>query len=453
MILRQKSSGQARLVILGAAESGVGAAVLGKKKGFDVFVSDRGEIKERYKSVLSKYEVKYEEKKHTPALILNASEVVKSPGIPDNVEIVRKLKEKGIPVISEIEFAARYTKAKLIGVTGTNGKTTTTMLTYHIFKKAGLKVGLAGNVGKSFAMQVAEGEQDYYVIELSSFQLDGMFKTRIHVAILTNITPDHLDRYGDKVQRYSDSKFRITKNQQEGDAFIYCLDDPITMKEMKKRKLAARLFPFSIKSKVKEGAYVQGKKLIINVNLNQLTMFLEELALQGKHNQYNSMAAGIAARVVEIRKDVIKESMSDFQNVEHRLEFVAKVHGIEFINDSKATNVNSTWYALESMQHPVVWIVGGVDKGNDYSVLKDLVKSRVKAIVCLGTDNKKIIKAFKGIVNDIVETGSAREAVNAAYKLGKKGDIVLLSPCCASFDLFENYEDRGNQFKKAVRAL
>jgi UDP-N-acetylmuramoylalanine--D-glutamate ligase len=427
--------------------------VLGKKKGYEVFVSDRGEIKAKYRRVLSIHGIKFEEKKHTATLITNATEVVKSPGIPDNVEIVRKLKEKGIPVISEIEFAARYTKARLIGVTGTNGKTTTTMLAYHIFKKAGLKVGLAGNVGKSFAMQVAEKEQDYYVIELSSFQLDGMFKTRINVAILTNITPDHLDRYGDKVQRYADSKFRITRNQKAEDAFIYCLDDPLTMKEMKKRKLAARLYPFSIKTKVKEGAYVQGKKLIINTNHNQLAMFLEELALQGKHNQYNSMAAGIAARVVEIRKEVIKESMSDFQNVEHRLELVAKVHGIEFINDSKATNVNSTWYALESMQHPVVWIVGGVDKGNDYAALKDLVKSRVKAIVCLGVDNKKIIKAFKGMVADIVETRSAKEAVQAAYKLGKKGDTVLLSPCCASFDLFENYEDRGNQFKKAVRAL
>jgi UDP-N-acetylmuramoylalanine--D-glutamate ligase len=442
-----------RLVVLGAAESGVGAAVLAKKKGFEVFVSDRGEIKEKYKRVLLKYGIKFEENKHTVPLILNAAEVVKSPGIPDNVEIVRKLKEKRIPVISEIEFAARYTTAKLIGVTGTNGKTTTTMLTYHIFKKAGLKVGIAGNVGKSFAMQVADGEKDYYVIELSSFQLDGMFKTRIHVAILTNITPDHLDRYGDKVQRYSDSKFRITRNQKTEDAFIYCIDDPLTMKEMKKRKLTARLFPFTIKSKIKEGAYIQGKKLIISTNHKQLTMFLEELALQGKHNQYNSMAAGIAARVVEIRKDVIKESMSDFQNVEHRLEFVAKVHGIEFINDSKATNVNSTWYALESMQHPVVWIVGGVDKGNDYAALKDLVKARVKAIVCLGTDNKKIIKAFKGMVPEIVETGSAKDAVAAAYKLGRKGDIVLLSPCCASFDLFENYEDRGNQFKKAVKAL
>ena len=440
-------------MVLGAAESGVGAAVLAKKKGFEVFVSDRGEIKKKYKNVLSKYRIRFEEKKHTEKMVLAADEVVKSPGIPDSAEIVKKLKAKRIPVISEIEFAARYTKAKLIGITGTNGKTTTTMLIYHIFKKAGRNVGLAGNVGKSFAMQVANGDKEYYVIELSSFQLDGMFKTRINVAILTNITPDHLDRYDYSVDKYIDSKFRIIRNQKKEDAFIYCADDELTKKGMRGRKFGARLFPFSIKKKIEQGAYTRENKLIINVNHNQLSMFLEELALQGKHNQYNSMAAGIAARVVEIRKEVIKESMSDFQNVEHRLEFVARVHGIEFINDSKATNVNSTWYALESMQNPVVWIVGGVDKGNDYASLKDLVKTRVKAIVCLGTDNKKIIKAFKDMIPEIVETKSAKEAVAAAYKIGKKGDTVLLSPCCASFDLFENYEDRGEQFKKAVRAL
>ena len=442
-----------KLVVLGAAESGVGAAVLAKKKGYEVFVSDRGEIKKKYKNVLSKYRIRFEEKKHTEKMILGADEVVKSPGIPDSAEIVKKLRARKIPVISEIEFAARYTRAKLIGITGTNGKTTTTMLTYHIFKKAGLKVGLAGNVGKSFAMQVAKGDKEYYVIELSSFQLDGMFETRINVAILTNITPDHLDRYDYSVKKYIDSKFRIARNQKKEDAFIYCADDELTKKGMKGRKFGAQLFPFSIKKKIRQGAYTSGNKLIINLNHNQLSMFLEELALQGKHNQYNSMAAGIAARVVEIRKEVIKESMSDFQNVEHRLEYVARVHGIEFINDSKATNVNSTWYALESMQNPVVWIVGGVDKGNDYSSLKDLVKTRVKAIVCLGTDNKKIIKAFKDMIPGIVETKSAKEAVAAAYKLGRKGDTVLLSPCCASFDLFENYEDRGEQFKKAVRAL
>jgi len=442
-----------RLVVLGAAESGVGAAVLGKKKGFDVFVSDKGKIKDKYKRVLSNHAISFEESKHTTKLILNADEVVKSPGIPDNVKIIIDLKKKKIPVISDIEFAARYTKAKLIGITGTNGKTTTTMLTYHIFKKAGLKVGLAGNVGKSFAMQVATKDQDYFILELSSFELDGMFKTRINVAVLTNITADHLDRYNNKLQNYVNSKFRITQNQKKEDVFIYCLDDEIISKEIKKRKFDAQLFPFSIKREVGQGAYVKGKNLIINTNHNKLSMFLEELALQGKHNQYNSMAAGITARVVEIRKDVIKESMSDFQNVEHRLEFVARVHGIEFINDSKATNVNSTWYALESMAHPTVWIVGGVDKGNDYAVLKELVKNNVKAIVCLGTDNKKIIKAFKGIVKDIVETKTAKEAVAAAYKFGRKGDTVLLSPCCASFDLFENFEDRGNQFKKAVKAL
>ena len=453
MKTKKKTPGLRRLVVLGAAESGIGAAVLAKKKGFDVFVSDRGEIKEKYRNVLSQHEISYEEKKHSADKILNATEVVKSPGIPDNIEIVKKLRSKGIPVISEIEFAARYTKANLVGVTGTNGKTTTAMLIWHIFKKAGLNVGLAGNVGRSFAMQVAEEEHDHYVIELSSFQLDGMFKTRINVAVMTNITPDHLDRYGDKIRRYVDSKFRITRNQTKDDSFIYCLDDELTMKEIRNKKFEAKLYPFSIKKEVKQGAFVKGKKIRVRTNLNQLNMFLEDLALQGKHNQYNSMAASIAARVVDIRKDVIKESMSDFQNVEHRLEFVARVHGIEFINDSKATNVNSTWYALESMLHPVVWIVGGVDKGNDYAALKELVKNRVKAIVCLGKDNKKIIKTFKGIVPEIVETRSARDAVNAAYKIGKKGDVVLLSPCCASFDLFENYEDRGNQFKKAVRAL
>ncbi|MEW6469791.1 MAG: UDP-N-acetylmuramoyl-L-alanine--D-glutamate ligase [Bacteroidota bacterium] len=442
-----------RLVVLGAAESGVGAAVLARKKGFEVFVSDKGTIKSKYRKVLLKHRIRFEEGKHTEALILNADEVVKSPGIPEKSEMVRKLRRKRVPVISEIEFAARYTDAKLVGITGTNGKTTTTMLTYHIFKKAGLNVGLAGNVGKSFALQVAEKKRDYYVLELSSFQLDEMFRTRINVAILTNITPDHLDRYDYKVSNYVNSKFRITQNQTRADAFIYCADDELTVKALKRRKPKAMLYPFSIKKKIGKGAFVKGNQLTININHKPLTMFLEDLALQGKHNQYNSMAAGIAARVVEIKKEIIKESLSDFENVEHRLEFVARVHGIEFINDSKATNVNSTWYALESMTSPVIWIVGGVDKGNDYSALKDLVKSKVKAIVCLGVDNKKIIKAFKGVVDTIVETSSASEAVKASYKLGRKGDIVLLSPCCASFDLFENYEDRGIQFKKAVRSL
>lgn len=444
-----------RIVILGSGESGTGAAVLAKKKGFDVFVSDKGKIKDKYKEVLSIHDIQWEEGKHTEELIINADEVIKSPGIPEKAELIVTLKKKEIPVISEIEFAGRYTKAKLICITGSNGKTTTTLLTYHIMTKAGLKVGLAGNVGKSFAMQVAENDFDYYVIELSSFQLDGMFKFRADIAVLLNITPDHLDRYNYEMQNYVDSKFRIAQNQQASDAFIYCMDDDVIASEMNKKEIKAEHYPFSIKQKVEQGAYLENKELIINTNknTNPFSMTIQELALQGNHNIYNSMAAGIAARIIEVRKDIIRESLSDFQNIEHRLEFVTKVHGIEFINDSKATNVNSTWYALESMQNPVIWIVGGQDKGNDYSMLNDMVKEKVKAIVCLGLDNKKIIDAFSGIVKDIVEVGSAQEAVSKAYHMGKKGDTVLLSPACASFDLFENYEDRGNQFKQAVRSL
>lgn len=443
-----------KIVVLGGAESGVGSAVLAKKKGFDVFLSDKGKIKEKYKDVLLKYDIAWEEEKHSEERILAADEVIKSPGIPEKAELVKQLRKKGIPVISEIEFAGRYTTAKKICITGSNGKTTTTMLTYHILKKAGVNVGLAGNVGQSFAMQVAENDFDHYVIELSSFQLDGMYEFKADIAVLLNVTPDHLDRYDYQLQNYVDSKFRITQNQTENDAFIYCADDEITAKETAKKDIKAKKYPFSIKERIEgEGGYLEGNQFILNINNNPLIMTIQELALQGKHNIYNSMAAGIAARIVEIRKDVIRESLADFHNVEHRLEFVAKVHGIEFINDSKATNVNSTWYALESMQQPVIWIVGGVDKGNDYSVLADLVKEKVKAIVCLGTDNKKIKKAFADIVPTIVETGSAREAVYQGYRMGKQGDVVLLSPCCASFDLFENYEDRGRQFKQAVRAL
>jgi UDP-N-acetylmuramoylalanine--D-glutamate ligase len=444
-----------RLVILGGGESGVGAAVLGKKQGYEVFLSDKGILKDKYKNVLSKHEIEWEEGKHTEELVLNATEVIKSPGIPDKAEMIVKLRSKGIPVISEIEFAGRYTDAKMICITGSNGKTTTTLLTYHILKKAGLNVGLGGNVGKSFAMQVAENDFDYYVLELSSFQLDGMYEFKADIAILTNITPDHLDRYDYKMQNYVDSKFRITQNQTESDALIWCMDDEVSAAEVEKRKgeLKARMYPFSIRHEVTEGAYLKENELIIKINNNPLSMSIHELALQGKHNTYNSMAAGIAGRLVELRKDVIRESLSDFQNVEHRLEFVAKVHGIEFINDSKATNVNSTWYALESMTNPTIWIVGGVDKGNDYAMLKDIVKQKVKAIVCLGTDNKKIIKAFSGLVENIVEAATAEEAVKKAYYLGKQGDTVLLSPACASFDLFENYEDRGIQFKTAVRSL
>ena len=444
-----------RLVILGGGESGVGAAVLGMKKGFDVFLSDKGKLKDKYKDVLSKYKIKWEEGKHTEEMILNADEVVKSPGIPDSSGLIKALHKKGIKVISEIEFAGRYTKAKIICITGSNGKTTTTLLTYHILKKAGLNVGLAGNVGQSFAMQVAENDFDYYVIELSSFQLDGMFEFRADIAILLNITPDHLDRYDLKMEKYADSKFRITQNQTKDDAFIYCVDDPVTMNMIEGKKIKAKQYPFSIKQKVERGAFLkENKQIIINTNnKNKLSMTIQELALQGKHNIYNSMAAGVASKLVDVRKETIRESLTDFHNIDHRLELVGNVHGIEFINDSKATNVNSTWYALESMENPVILILGGVDKGNDYSILKDLVKEKVKAIICLGADNKKIIKAFKGMVETIVEAHSAQEAVAQGYKIGKKGDTVLLSPGCASFDLFENYEDRGTQFKQAVRAL
>ncbi|MBI3502661.1 MAG: UDP-N-acetylmuramoyl-L-alanine--D-glutamate ligase [Bacteroidetes bacterium] len=443
-----------RLVVLGAGESGTGTAVLAKKKGLDVFVSDKGKIKAEYKKVLSHHGIRYEEGKHTASLILNADEVVKSPGIPEKAEMIKALRKKKISIISEIEFASRYTNATLIGITGTNGKTTTTSLTYHILKKAGYKVTMGGNVGKSLAMLVAEGNYDYYVLELSSFQLDGMFKTRINIAILTNITPDHLDSYGYKFQNYINSKFRIAQNQTKEDAFIFCADDKVIAKEIKKRKFNARLFPFSIKKKIKRGAYIENRKIKININ-NQtpLTMFVEQLALQGKHNQYNSMAAGIATRLVDVRKNEIRESLSDFQNIEHRLEYVSRVHGVEYINDSKATNVNSTWYALESMQHPTVWIVGGEEHGNDYKMLQELVKQKVKAIVCLGADNKKIIRAFKNMVDVIVETKSADEAVRVSSKLATKGDTVLLSPACKSFDLFRDYEDRGRKFKQAVKSL
>ncbi|MES2591425.1 MAG: UDP-N-acetylmuramoyl-L-alanine--D-glutamate ligase [Bacteroidota bacterium] len=451
-----------RLVILGGGESGVGTAVLAKKKGFDVFLSDKGKIKDKYKDVLSKYEIKWEDEKHTEAFILNADEVVKSPGIPDKADLIKALHKKGIPVISEIEFAGRYTNAKMICITGSNGKTTTTLLIHHILTKAGVNAALAGNIGKSFAMLVAENacdpdkkDFDYYVLELSSFQLDGMFEFKADIAVLLNVTPDHLDRYNYEMQNYVDSKFRIMQNQTENDACVYCIDDEEIAKELKKRTIKAKQYPFSIKQQVEQGAYLnENNQLVINTNnTNPLFMTIQELALQGKHNIYNSMAAGVTTKLVEIRKETIRESMSDFHNIAHRLELVGNVHGIEFINDSKATNVNSTWFALESMNNPVILILGGVDKGNDYSMLNVLVKEKVKAIICLGADNNKIIKAFGGMVDTIVEAGSAKEAVNHAYKIGKKGDTVLLSPACASFDLFEDYEDRGTQFKQAVRAL
>jgi UDP-N-acetylmuramoylalanine--D-glutamate ligase len=443
-----------KIVVLGGGESGVGAAVLAKKKGFEVFVSDKGEIKEEYKKVLWNNEIEWEEQHHSEERILAADEVIKSPGIPDHVPLIKQLREKGIPVISEIEFAARFTNAKMICITGSNGKTTTALITHHILKKAGLNVGLGGNVGDSLAKQVAEGDRDYFVVELSSFQLDGMFEFKADIAILINITPDHLDRYEYDFDKYVDSKFRIAQNQTSEDVFIYCCDDEAILKGMKRNKVNAQLIPFSIKQQLEQGAWLNKEDINIKLNKNdKLNMSIHDLALQGKHNNYNSMAAGVAARVLEIRKDIIRESLSDFQNIEHRLELVAKVHGIAFINDSKATNVNSTWYALESINTPIVWVVGGVDKGNDYSVLKGMVANKVKAIICLGKDNSKIIEAFKDTVDTIVETNTAQEAVAMGYRLGKKGETVLLSPACASFDLFENYEDRGQQFKNAVKAL
>ena len=442
-----------RIVILGAAESGVGAAVLAKKQGYDVFVSDLARISEVYKAELVSHEIAFEEGKHSEDRILNATHVVKSPGIPDKVDIIKKIKEKNIPIVSEIEFACAYTNAKTICITGTNGKTTTTLLTYHILKKAGLKVGLAGNVGKSFARQVALENFDYYVLELSSFQLDNMYSFRANIAIVLNITPDHLDRYEYSLQKYVDAKFRILQNQTAEDSFIYCADDDYVKAEVLKRNPIAQWFPFSIHKTDGMNGFIQENTINLNIKNNLFTMSIFELALQGKHNLYNSMAAGIAARLLDIRKETVRDSFADFKNAEHRLEFVNTVHGMDFINDSKATNVNSTWFALESMQKPVVWIVGGVDKGNDYEMLRDLVKEKVKAIVCLGTDNKKIHDAFKDLVSDITDAGSADEAVQLSYRKGKKGDVVLLSPCCASFDLFKNYEDRGRQFKMAVKAL
>jgi UDP-N-acetylmuramoylalanine--D-glutamate ligase len=442
-----------KVVILGAGESGIGSAILAQKQGFDVFVSDNGFIKEKYKSVLQQKGLAWEEKSHTEEKLLAADLVIKSPGIPEKADILKKIRSWNIPVVSEIEFAGRYTRARKICITGSNGKTTTTLLIYHMLQKAGLHVGLAGNVGKSFAWQVAEKDYDFFVIELSSFQLDDMFEFRAEVAVLMNITPDHLDRYNYQMQSYVNSKFRIAQNQTPNDYFIYCADDPIILEELKIRNLQAQCIPFSLSPATGEGAGITDNTLIINLNKKQFSMSILDLALQGKHNAYNSMAAGISGMVLEIRNDRIRESLTDFQGVEHRLERFLKVHGIEFINDSKATNVNSTWYALESMTHPVVWIAGGIDKGNDYSMLLDLVRDKVKAIVCLGVDNSKIHKAFGGIIKNIVDTSSMVEAVKSAYYLARNGDIVLLSPACASFDLFENYEDRGQQFKVEVRNL
>ena len=440
------------IVVLGAAESGVGAAILAKVKGLQVFVSDSGEIKPSAKAELVKYAIDFEEKTHTRHQILRADLVVKSPGIPETASIVKEIRDKRIAMVSEIEFAKPFSKGKAICVTGSNGKTTTTMWIYHILKKAGYNVGIAGNVGFSFAKQVALEDHDWYVLELSSFQLDDMHEFKADIAIITNITPDHLDRYAFKMENYVASKFRILQQMTAADYFIYNADDSNIIQWINTNEIAPRLVPFSSTKHHAFGGYLTNEQLIINIKTTT-TMSIHELALKGKHNAQNALAAGIAARLLDIRTDLVRESLMDFENVEHRLEFVAKVNGIEFINDSKATNINAAWYALESMDCPIIWIVGGVDKGNDYSEIEALVKAKVKSIVCLGIDNEKIKEAFTEHVEHIVETQSATEAVVAAYQLANKEEVVLLSPACASFDLFKNYEDRGNQFKKAVRGL
>ena len=442
-----------RIVILGGGESGAGAAVLAVERGFSVFLSDGGAIKPKYREWLKRYSVEFEEGGHTYDKIAEADEIIKSPGIPDKAELIKKVRGKNIPVISEIEFAARYTDAKIVGITGTNGKTTTTLLTHHLLQRGGLNAGCAGNVGMSFAYSVATQNVDVYVLELSSFQLDGITDFRPDIAVLTNITPDHLDRYNYVYQNYIDSKFRIIRNQTAADHFVFCADSPDVVNEIARRQLPMQLHPFSVLHAQENGGYTTKDKLVINLTNKEFEMNLQELSLQGKHNAYNAMAAGIAARLLEIRKESIRESLSDFQNVEHRMEFVAKVRGIDFINDSKATNVNSAFYALESMKAPLIWIAGGVDKGNDYEELRPVVEGKVKALICLGTDNAKLMAAFADIVPLIIEVGTMAEAVQASYRMGAKGDTVLLSPACASFDLFENYEDRGRQFKQWVREL
>jgi UDP-N-acetylmuramoylalanine--D-glutamate ligase len=443
-----------KIAILGAGESGTGSAILAKKQGFEVFVSDSNKIKPRYLEILEINGIAFEEGKHTEKLILTADEVIKSPGIPESAPLVMQIRKKGIKIISDIEFAARYTKAKKICITGSNGKTTTASLIHHMLRKAGMNAGMAGNIGKSFAYQVATEDYDYYVLELSSFQLDGMYEFKADIAILLNITPDHLDRYDYNLQNYVESKFRITQNLTEDQYFLFCSDDEITIKELEKIVVKAQQLPFAYSRHEDDVAWVDEDQLLrIEFDDVDFSMSLQELSLKGRHNTYNSMAAGIAGSVLKIRKEIIRESLMDFQGVEHRLESVVKVHGIEFINDSKATNVNSTWYALESMHVPVIWIAGGVDKGNDYESLKELVRDKVKVLICLGKDNKKLHKAFEGLVDEIVDTDNMKEAVKKAYHFGTNGDAVLLSPCCASFDLFENYEQRGRFFKEAVREL
>ncbi|MBO4844021.1 MAG: UDP-N-acetylmuramoyl-L-alanine--D-glutamate ligase [Bacteroidales bacterium] len=444
-----------RVVVLGGAESGVGAAVLAKVKGFDVFLSDNGKIKEEYAAELRKWDIPFEEGGHTESLILNADEVIKSPGIPLTAPMIVKLEAQGTHIVSEIEFAGRYDTAKKICITGSNGKTTTTSLIYYLLQQAGLNVGLGGNIGKSYAYQVATEHYDYYVLEISSFQLDNVYDFRPDIAIITNITPDHLDRYDHNMENYVRAKFRITRNLRPEDCFIFDSDDAITIAHLDKIILQTKMLPFTQEREVQQGAFLRDDRIVVRYEQDESEIFLEELALGGKHNVYNSMAAALAAKAMDIENDVIRNSLATFAPIEHRLEPVLSIKDVLYINDSKATNIDSAWYALECQKKPVVWIVGGTDKGNDYSILNDLVKEKVKAIVCLGIDNAKIHAAFEGIVgkDNMADTHSAEEAVKVASKFAQAGDVVLLSPCCASFDLFKNYEDRGEKFKQAVRNL
>ena len=442
-----------RIVILGGGESGVGSAVLAKTKGFDVFLSDMGKISEEYVAMLEKWEIPFEQGRHTEELILNADEVIKSPGIPSTAPMVQKLEERGIGIISEIEFAGRYDQAKKICITGSNGKTTTTSLIYHLLCQAGLNVGLGGNIGKSYAYQVATEKFDIYVLELSSFQLDNMYDFKADIAIITNITPDHLDRYGYKMENYVKAKFRITRNMSSDDCFIFCSDDEITVNHLNQIVMKAKMLPFTQKEKVEQGAYVDGDRMIVRFKNEEYDMYLQELALGGKHNVYNSMAAALAAKAMDIDNEVIRDGLASFQAVEHRLEKVLSIRDVLYINDSKATNVDAAWYALECQSRPVIWIAGGTDKGNDYSTLLPLVKEKVKALICMGIDNKKLHESFDEAVKWTYDVTSAEEAVKLADSLAAPGDVVLLSPCCASFDLFKNYEDRGRKFKEAVRNL
>ena len=442
-----------RIVVLGGGESGVGSAILAKVKGFDVFLSDKGTISEKYVKMLEDNEIPFEQGQHTESLILNADEVIKSPGIPSAAPMVEKVAAAGINIISEIEFAGRYDKAKKICITGSNGKTTTTSLIYYLLQNAGLNVGLGGNIGKSYALQVATENYDIYVLELSSFQLDNMYDFKADIAIITNITPDHLDRYDHKLENYVRAKFRITRNMSSDDCFIFCSDDEITINHLNKIIVKAKQLPFSQKKEVAEGAFLKDDRMIVRYNDSECDMFIRDLALGGRHNVYNSMAAAIAGKVMNIDNEVIRESLASFRAVEHRLEKVLSVGDVLYINDSKATNVDAAWYALECQTRPVVWIVGGTDKGNDYSPLVPLAKEKVKAIVCLGVDNRKIHATFEGVVPEMHDVTSAEDAVKTAAGIAVAGDVVLLSPCCASFDLFKNYEDRGRQFKEAVRNL